>query len=132
MGKTTSATDRYAEYLQEHNVNWHTMQRGEVPKLPKAFDFSGVYLIFDDDETLLYVGESVSIYRRIKKHIKITLKRDDSFVFKDEFILRPTVGAVEIQDFMDRVAFEAELIKHLRPRLNVAQHSLHLPNRCEA
>ena len=104
----------------------HQMQRGEVPKIPQTFAFPGVYFIFSDEGDLLYVGESVNVYKRVKKHVLISLERDDAFHFKGLWLQRPTVCALPLPLLQERVMLEAWLIKEFDPKMNVARHSLHM------
>ncbi|MGI9436453.1 MAG: GIY-YIG nuclease family protein [Geminicoccaceae bacterium] len=66
----------------------------------------GIYLLTKADE-VVYVGKAKNIYRRIAEHCKKKKAGDfDRFYY------------IEIDDARERSAFEAKLIRALRPALN--------------
>lgn len=119
------------EWLNTKGINdcilYHTMIAGDVPKLPKMFDFSGVYFILDADTgSLLYVGESVSVYKRVKTHVKLTVGDEFPFIFKGYRLVTPMIVAIQLFSFQQMLQIEADAIAELNPKYNIAQHSLHL------
>lgn len=79
-------------------------------KLPKQ---EGVYLLYDWDNTLLYVGKARSLYDRMFTHIGT--KQDNIFDYK---FLFKSIKAVYTKDPCESQICETYLINKLKPKLN--------------
>ncbi len=85
--------------------------------LEKAPSETGVYYLKSEDGTVLYVGKSVDIKKRLASHFRVDLAR------KKDVELKNQVAKIEYQlthnEFM-ALLLEAQEIKRLRPQFNTA------------
>lgn len=85
-----------------------------IEELP---EYPGVYYFYDKSETLLYIGKSINIKKRVLSHFKINLKRKKDIELKNE------ISRIEYKEFASDLIcklFEANEIKTLKPRFNIA------------
>lgn len=96
-----------------------------VPKIPKAFAFSGVYVVCDKG-VVLYVGESKNVQSRLTKHIKNGTKK--RFFFKGAPLSEESViWILAIQGIVLRLKIEKNLISSLNPSLNIGSEGIWRP-----
>jgi predicted GIY-YIG superfamily endonuclease len=77
-------------------------------KNKKEFDRSGVYVFYDDSDTPLYVGKSISFKRRFGGHAKTS----------KFFRLSTKVRLYYVDNEFEKDIYETFLIKELKPEFN--------------
>lgn len=85
-----------------------------IEELP---EYPGVYYFYDKSGTLLYIGKSINIKKRVLSHFKINLKRKKDIELKNE------ISRIEYKEFASDLIcklFEANEIKTLKPLFNIA------------
>ncbi|WEY98890.1 GIY-YIG nuclease family protein [Bacillus subtilis] len=90
--------------------NYKTARPRDI-KNKNEFDRAGVYVFFDEDNTPLYVGKSVSFKRRFVDH-----SRNSEFYY-----LASYVRLYEIDNDYERDIYETEMIRQFDPLYNKAK-----------
>lgn len=86
------------------------LRKSAVASLPNSF---GVYLFFGEGSTLLYVGKSKNVRRRVNAHFAA---RDERWLTK----LIRTIEVCETAGEIGALLLESRLIKELHPMYNIA------------
>ena len=88
-------------------------------KLKSLPETCGVYLLYDDNENIIYVGKSINLKKRVMSYF-----RKNSTSMKKTQILVKSVHDVEIQNTdteLEALILEDELIKKHLPEYNIKQ-----------
>jgi DNA polymerase-3 subunit epsilon len=89
--------------------------REQVMALPEA---TGVYYFHDENGTILYVGKSINIRKRIIQHFQVDYKSRKSVEFKN------TIASITYEltgSELVALLYESDEIKTIRPRFNTQQ-----------
>lgn len=78
---------------------------------------SGIYKIYNQDEKLMYVGQTENLRRRLYEHF--TGKRKGNFIEKVRFFYVDFEDEFITKSYLD--LYETYLIRKLKPRYNVHQ-----------
>ena len=89
----------------------------EINTLPKA---PGVYLFFDQEDKLLYIGKAKSLHARVAQHLGTQDIGSKALLMKQRIC---TVRYILTQSELDALRLEAYLIKQHYPPFNIRQES---------
>lgn len=76
----------------------------------------GLYFFFNDDDELMYIGKAVSLYHRVREHIKG--KWSNTYGYSHNFT---KIGILVIETEEERDSLETEMINKYKPLLNLAK-----------
>jgi len=89
----------YSEYVEKIN---------KLPKIKRSYKNKGVYLLYDSDEELIYIGQSADIRQRLSQH------NNKSWVY---------YKVIEVKNYLQRLKIEEYLINKFKPEYNLSNNS---------
>ncbi len=87
-------------------------ERAKLPENP------GVYLFFDRDHTLMYVGRATSLKSRVASYFRHQ-KDGPTRAIEEVVDSVVTIGYIETPTVLEAILKEAELIRHQKPPYNI-------------
>ncbi len=85
------------------------IKNNELPDVP------GVYLMKDEDGTVIYVGKATSLKRRVRQHFE----RPHNRLIEEMTRRVVSIDYIEKPTALEALILEANLIKHYWPKYNV-------------
>lgn len=125
LRKSRSLRPELLQRVTDWDLVIETYQLADLEdKLPTIPEGPGVY-IFRDDTGYLYIGQAANLRKRLKTHLTESdrkalseyLKTDETLISVELHIFGPNSPA---QKTIVREAYESELIRSRKPRLNLA------------
>lgn len=86
----------------------------ELKKLP---DKPGVYLMYNDEDTVIYVGKAISLKKRVRQYFNRDKNKHPKVVAMVSNIVR--FEYIIVSNEVEALILESNLIKHHKPRYNV-------------
>ena len=86
----------------------------ELKKLP---DLPGVYLMYDENDQLIYVGKAISLRKRVRQYFNNDKNKHPKVVVLVENIVR--FEYILVDNEVEALVLESNLIKKNRPKYNV-------------
>jgi excinuclease UvrABC nuclease subunit len=93
-------------FLTIHDIPWY----GEITAIKK--DAGGIYVLFDEENNLLYVGKAKNLRSRLKSHMYGVASTS---VPRDRVCY---ISIIYVDSPMERDIYETYLIYELKPQFN--------------
>ena len=129
--ESISATTRTGSALNERREmkpadkyqlgKWYRIKLTEQPdsQLPWGINFPGVYLIFNNQNQCLYIGQSISIGKRLRTHIRLSIHSSLWQVsWRKKGYETLNIAFRRDKKRFERLSLEARLIYRLKPKYN--------------
>lgn len=121
--------EKYTEIFSQHMSEYHKFNILDIEENVPAY--SGIYLLYNDKNVLMYIGKSVNLYHRLMRHVKERTHishlthnfKKYRYIKCKGMTFKKTALGIEI--------VELYLINTLKPKLNVRDVETYTTSRCD-
>lgn len=107
---TVELTIRKKDYPEEGNI--FGFNEADIHRIPR--DKGGVFMFYNEDGDVLFVGKARKLRQRVKKHFQ-----DKVSVMKDNRVEIAKIDIFVVESAVDREIYETYLINELEAKYNV-------------